>query len=101
LSTTPLSITIYIALIIGFHAPTMSWPVSGCLMIEPTESESLTELDRYCDALICIRNEIRDIEERRIDWDDNPVKRSPHTLAKYSTQTGNRPYSREIAAFSR
>uniref|UniRef100_A0A0K2TMQ3 Glycine cleavage system P protein n=1 Tax=Lepeophtheirus salmonis TaxID=72036 RepID=A0A0K2TMQ3_LEPSM len=83
----------------GFHAPTMSWPVAGCLMIEPTESETLTELDRFCDALICIRNEIRDIEEGRIDWTNNPVKRSPHTLAQIFDSHWDRPYSREIAAF--
>ena len=64
----------------GFHAPTMSWPVAGTLMIEPTESETLAELDRFCDAMLAIREEIRDIEEGRIDAENNPLKNAPHTM---------------------
>eukprot|EP00501_MAST-03F_sp_TOSAG23-6_P000479 GSMAST32.ASY1.ANO1.492.1 assembled CDS len=63
----------------GFHAPTMSWPVPGTLMVEPTESESKKELDRFCDAMLSIRQEIRDIEEGRMDKLDNPLKNAPHT----------------------
>jgi glycine dehydrogenase len=63
----------------GFHAPTMSFPVAGTLMIEPTESESLAELDRFCDAMIAIREEIREIEEGKADRVDNPLKNAPHT----------------------
>merc|ERR1712066_938696 len=63
----------------GFHAPTMSWPVAGALMIEPTESEPKAELDRFCDALICIRQEIRDVEEGRMDPKRNPLKLAPPT----------------------
>ena len=77
----------------------MSWPVSGALMIEPTESEPKAELDRFCDALICIREEIRDIEEGNIDRNLNPVKMAPHTLTQIFDSTWDRHYSREIAAF--
>ena len=77
----------------------MSWPVSGALMLEPTESEPKSELDRYCDALIIIRQEIRDIEEGRIDKLNNPLKRSPHTLNQVFSSEWDRPYSREVAAF--
>jgi len=83
----------------GFHAPTMSWPVTGTLMIEPTESEDKAELDRFCDALIAIRKEIADIEEGRIDRLNNPVKRSPHTLKQIFSSDWERPYTRENAAF--
>jgi len=83
----------------GFHAPTMSWPVAGTLMIEPTESESKAELDRYCDALITIRAEIGAIEEGRFDRDNNPLKHAPHTAAVVTADDWNRPYSREQAAF--
>ena len=83
----------------GFHAPTMSWPVAGALMIEPTESEPKAELDRFCDAMICIRQEIKDIEEGRIDKVRNPLKMAPHTLAQVFSSTWDRPYSREIGAF--
>ena len=65
----------------GFHAPTMSWPVPGTLMIEPTESESKAELDRFCDAMIQIREEIRAIEAGQADRTDNPLKHAPHTAA--------------------
>ncbi|XP_043571087.1 glycine dehydrogenase (decarboxylating), mitochondrial isoform X2 [Chiloscyllium plagiosum] len=83
----------------GFHAPTMSWPVSGTLMIEPTESEDKAELDRFCDAMINIRQEIADIEEGRMDMRINPLKMSPHTLACIAAPIWDRPYSREQAAF--
>ncbi|MEM7201629.1 MAG: aminomethyl-transferring glycine dehydrogenase [Planctomycetota bacterium] len=83
----------------GFHAPTMSWPVAGTLMIEPTESESKAELDRFCDALISIRDEIRAIEEARSDRVDNPLKRAPHTAFEVCGDRWGRAYSREQAAF--
>ncbi|KAI1904809.1 hypothetical protein AGOR_G00009500 [Albula goreensis] len=83
----------------GFHAPTMSWPVAGTLMIEPTESEDKAELDRFCDALVRIRQEIADIEEGRMDVTINPLKMAPHSLACITSSTWDRPYSRECAAF--
>nr|XP_061804486.1 glycine dehydrogenase (decarboxylating), mitochondrial-like [Nerophis lumbriciformis] len=83
----------------GFHAPTMSWPVAGTLMIEPTESEDKAEMDRFCDALLGIRQEIAEIEEGRMDSRVNPLKMSPHSLACVSSSTWDRPYSREFAAF--
>jgi len=106
----------------GFHAPTMSWPVPGSLMIEPTESEDKGELDRFCDALICewshrnfsylhfsstqfldnfvdIRQEIAEIEDGRMDIGVNPLKMSPHTQGQVMGSDWNRPYSRELAAF--
>ena len=83
----------------GFHAPTMSWPVAGALMIEPTESEPKAELDRFCDALICMRQEIRDIEEGKMSKSNNPLKNSPHTLTAVFDTNWDRPYSREIGAF--
>ncbi|MHC4948981.1 MAG: glycine dehydrogenase (aminomethyl-transferring), partial [Planctomycetota bacterium] len=83
----------------GFHAPTMSWPVPGTLMIEPTESESKEELDRFCDALIAIRAEIRAIEEGGADRDDNVLGNAPHTAAMVSADEWTHPYSRREAAF--
>ncbi len=83
----------------GFHAPTMNWPVAGSLMIEPTESESKEELDRYCDALIAIRAEIRAIEEGRLDRLDNPLQNAPHTQGVVCSDDWNHGYSREQAAF--
>jgi glycine dehydrogenase len=83
----------------GFHAPTMSWPVVGTLMIEPTESESKTELDRFCDAMISIRIEVREIENGKMDRENNPLKRSPHTMFSVTADHWDRPYSREKAAF--
>ncbi|EMP33176.1 Glycine dehydrogenase [decarboxylating] [Chelonia mydas] len=83
----------------GFHAPTMSWPVAGTLMIEPTESEDKAELDRFCDAMINIRQEIAEIEEGRMDSTVNPLKMSPHTLTCITSPNWDRPYSREVAAF--
>jgi glycine dehydrogenase len=83
----------------GFHAPTVSFPVAGTLMIEPTESESRAELDRFCDALLSIRDEIREIELGIADREDNLLKRAPHTLAQVTSTEWDRPYSRERAAF--
>lgn len=83
----------------GFHAPTMSWPVAGSLMVEPTESEDKAELDRFCDAMIMIRDEIRDLEEGRADPACNPLNMSPHPLITVTSSSWDRPYSREQAAF--
>ena len=83
----------------GFHAPTMSWPVPGTLMIEPTESESKAELDRFCDALIQIREEIRAIEDGQADRADNVLKHAPHTARPSPATTWPHKYSREQAAF--
>ena len=83
----------------GFHAPTLSFPVAGTLMIEPTESESLAELDRLCDALISIRAEIRAVEEGKLDRKDNPLKHAPHTAAVVTATSWPRAYPREQAAF--
>ena len=83
----------------GFHAPTMSWPVGGTLMIEPTESESKAECDRLCDALIAIRGEIREIEQGRMSADDNPLKNAPHTAAAVTASDWKHPYPRELGAF--
>jgi glycine dehydrogenase len=77
----------------------MSFPVAGTLMIEPTESESKAELDRFCDALIAIREEIRAVEEGRMDRADNPLKRAPHTMHAVTATEWGRPYPREQAAF--
>jgi glycine dehydrogenase len=83
----------------GFHAPTMSWPVPGTMMIEPTESESKAELDRFCDAMISIYGEIRAIETGEADRLDNVLKRAPHTAQDLLAETWDRSYSRESAAF--
>ena len=83
----------------GFHAPTVSFPVAGTLMIEPTESETKEELDRFCDALIEIRNEIREVEEGKADKENNVLKNAPHTADVVTSDTWNRPYSREKAAY--
>jgi glycine dehydrogenase len=83
----------------GFHAPTISFPVPGTMMIEPTESESKEELDRFCDAMIAIREEIREIEEGSADRENNLLKGAPHTLADLLSDDWDRPYSRERAAF--
>ena len=83
----------------GIHAPTMSFPVAGTLMIEPTESESREELDRFCEAMIVIRNEIRDIEEVRADRRDNVLKNAPHTAEALLSDGADPPYSREQAAY--
>jgi glycine dehydrogenase len=83
----------------GFHAPTMSFPVAGTLMVEPTESESLEELDRFCDAMIAIREEITAVQEGRLDPKDNPLANAPHTLADVTASSWDHPYSRELAAY--
>ncbi len=83
----------------GFHAPTMSWPVPGTLMVEPTESESKAELDRFCDAMIAIHGELKAVEEGRMDKTDNPLKNAPHTAECVTADDWNHPYSRETAAF--
>jgi len=83
----------------GIHAPTMSWPVIGTMMVEPTESESREELDRFCDAMIVIRREIGEIEEGRMDRDNNPLKNAPHTAEALLEAEWNRPYSREQGAY--
>ncbi|HSD30983.1 MAG TPA: aminomethyl-transferring glycine dehydrogenase [Gemmatimonadales bacterium] len=83
----------------GFHPPTVSFPVAGTLMIEPTESESKQELDRFCDALIAIREEIREIETGKADRENNLLKNAPHTLADLMADGWDRPYSRERAGF--
>ena len=82
----------------GFHAPTMSWPVAGTLMVEPTESESKAELDRFCDAMLAIREEIRTIEDGKIDALNNPLKNAPHTMEDL-VREWDRPYTREQACF--
>jgi glycine dehydrogenase len=83
----------------GFHAPTISFPVAGTMMIEPTESESKAELDRFCDALIAIRQEIREIEDGKFDKQNNPLKNAPHTAAAVTATEWTKPYTRERAAF--
>jgi glycine dehydrogenase len=83
----------------GFHAPTVSFPVAGTIMVEPTESESKGELDRFIAALISIREEIRKVESGAWPADDNPLKRAPHTQADLADAEWNRPYSRQVAVF--
>ena len=83
----------------GFHAPTMSFPVSGTLMIEPTESESKQELDRFCEAMICIREEIHAVEQGRLDAEDNPLRSAPHTIADLTDEVWKHAYSREQAVY--
>ncbi len=83
----------------GFHAPTVSWPVAGTLMIEPTESESKEELDRFCDALIAIRQEVRSIADGTFDTVNNPLKNAPHTVYDATADQWDRPYSRTQAVF--
>ena len=83
----------------GFHAPTVSFPVAGTLMIEPTESEDKAEIDRFCDAMIAIRGEIRDLEEGIASPEDNPISNAPHTLAKVTADEWKHTYSRSKAAF--
>lgn len=83
----------------GFHAPTMSFPVAGTIMIEPTESEDKAELDRFCDALIAIREEIKQIEEGKADKKDNPLKNAPHTQFVVTADEWNHAYSRQVAAY--
>ena len=83
----------------GFHAPTMSFPVPGTLMIEPTESESKTELDRFCEAMIFIKNEIKDVMDGKLDAEDNPLKNAPHTALHVTSDNWNHPYDRKQAAY--
>ncbi|MBA84534.1 MAG: glycine dehydrogenase (aminomethyl-transferring) [Rhodobacteraceae bacterium] len=82
----------------GFHAPTMSWPVAGTLMVEPTESETKAELDRFCDAMLAIRAEIDDVASGKLDAENNPLKRAPHTVEDLVGEW-NRPYSREQGCY--
>jgi glycine dehydrogenase len=83
----------------GYHAPTVSFPVAGTMMVEPTESESIEELDKFISAMKSIRKEINDIAEGNLDYDNNPVKNSPHTLDIISSDDWNKPYTRKQAAF--
>jgi glycine dehydrogenase len=83
----------------GYHAPTMSWPVAGTLMIEPTESESKAELDRFCDAMIAIRAEIAAIAAGKLERSDNPLKHAPHTAREVMADVWTHAYSRGQAAF--
>jgi glycine dehydrogenase len=83
----------------GFHAPTLSWPVAGTLMVEPTESESMAELDRFCDAMLAIHAEMTAVESGTMDKADNPLKNAPHTAVSVVTGEWNHPYSREQAAY--
>ncbi|MGO1068537.1 aminomethyl-transferring glycine dehydrogenase [Lysobacter sp. CA199] len=83
----------------GFHAPTLSFPVAGTLMVEPTESESQHELDRFIDAMIQIRDEIRAVEDGRLDREDNPLKHAPHTATQVTASEWTHAYPRELAAF--
>jgi glycine dehydrogenase len=83
----------------GFHAPTMSFPVPGTLMIEPTESESKEELDRFCDAMLTIRQEVQEIEQGQLDRADNPLRNAPHTAFDVTASEWTHPYPRERAAY--
>ena len=83
----------------GFHAPTMSWPVAGTMMIEPTESESKQELDKFCDAMISIKNEINNVINKKFNKNDNPLINAPHTAMVVTNDTWDKSYSREIAAY--
>jgi len=83
----------------GYHAPTVSFPVAGTMMIEPTESENKEELDRFCDALISIRKEIQDVMDGTFDKEDNPIKNAPHPAMLVMDDNWNKPYSRKIAAY--
>ena len=83
----------------GFHPPTMSFPVAGTLMIEPTESEGQQELDRFCEAMIAIREEIRAIESGGMSKDDNPLRNAPHTASALLAADWKHPYTREQAAY--
>ena len=83
----------------GFHAPTMSWPVPGTMMIEPTESESLSEINRFCDALIKIKEEINNVKNGKFDKNDNPLKNAPHTHVELTANEWKHKYDRESAAY--
>ncbi len=83
----------------GFHAPTMSWPVPGTIMIEPTESESLSEIDRFCETLIKIKEEIDKVKSGEFDKNDNPLKNAPHTHVELTANEWKHKYDRETAAY--
>jgi glycine dehydrogenase len=83
----------------GFHSPTMSWPVAGTLMVEPTESEDLAELDRFCDAMLAIRSEIDDIGSGNIKVEESPLRNAPHTMDDILSEEWDRPYSRDVGAY--
>jgi glycine dehydrogenase len=83
----------------GYHSPTMSWPVAGTIMIEPTESENLEEIDRFCNALISIKKEIDKVEQGEFDKIDNPLKNAPHTYLELAANEWEHKYTREQAAF--
>ena len=83
----------------GFHAPTMSWPVPATMMIEPTESESLSEINRFCDALIKIKEEINKVKDGEFDKIDNPLKNAPHTHLELTANEWKHKYDRETAAY--
>jgi len=83
----------------GFHAPTVSWPVPGTMMIEPTESEPKDELDRFCDAMISIRGEIEEVINGQVDRTDNVLKNAPHTAREVASDSWAHAYSREKAAY--
>ena len=83
----------------GFHSPTMSWPVAGTLMVEPTESEDLAELDRFCDAMLSIRSEIDDVGSGRVSLEDSPLRNAPHTMDDLVSEKWDRPYPRETGVY--
>ena len=83
----------------GFHAPTLAFPVAGTLMVEPTESEDLVELDRFCDAMVAIRGEIARVAAGEWSAAESPLRGAPHTAASVAADTWDKPYSRELAAF--
>jgi glycine dehydrogenase len=83
----------------GFHSPTMSWPVAGTLMVEPTESEDLAELDRFCEAMLAIRAEIDDVGSGRLALEDSPLRHAPHTMEDILDDAWERKYSREVGAY--
>jgi len=83
----------------GFHSPTMSWPVAGTLMFEPTESEDLAEIDRLCDSMLAIRSEIDDIANGLIKLEDSPLRNAPHTTYDLINEKWNRPYTKDVGAF--
>ena len=83
----------------GFHSPTMSWPVAGTMMIEPTESEAKDELDRFCDTMIAIYHEIKEIADGTQDMQDNVLKNAPHTTGEAMSDNWKHPYSRAKAVF--
>ena len=82
-----------------FHAPTISWPVAETMMIEPTESESLKEIERFCDAMLCIGDEILEIKNDLLPRNDNPIINAPHTLKELILENWDKPYSKERAAY--